>query len=336
MICLSCPHCGTALEFADDLEGTNTACYACRQPIQVPAAPPRSGPAVEPGAPSVPWPPPPATGAPPAGAPPAGAPPAAGAPLDDRWRENGAPGRPAARGYGRPPQSSGFRGGLMLPLGLVALVITLGIAGLMLSGGDVWIYVDNGGTEPLVVAIDGKDEATIGPGQFDKVKCPPGLRKLQVRSGDRVVYDAVKDLPKPDKIATNRRYLFNPDNHNRYRTYLVTYGSSPFEGLGKFLPKDLPVEDREGKLRDAYQKLLKEVELLPPDAWFEVPESAMVLTREPDSVVSKSSKETRRVLARVDPKDYATLAAARDHPNPTEADLMSLAEVVERVLETKP
>src|SRR5205085_4928414 len=38
MICLSCPHCASPLEFADELVGFETACYACANPIQVPTA----------------------------------------------------------------------------------------------------------------------------------------------------------------------------------------------------------------------------------------------------------------------------------------------------------
>jgi hypothetical protein len=215
------------------------------------------------------------------------------------------------------------------------VVVSVGVVGLLASGRDVWLYVDNGGNEPMIVTIDGKEEATIDPGAFALIKCQPGEKQIQVRCGDKVLFDGVKDLQKSNELATSRRYLFNPDGNNRYLIYTVKYGTSPLEGLFSDDEDALP-EDRPAAVRAAYQKLAGEAELLPPDPWFEVPRGAYVLTPAPEYVTTSGYTETRAVLTRVSPADYAFLAAAHDKKDPTEEDLGALDELLERVLDGEP
>jgi hypothetical protein len=219
-------------------------------------------------------------------------------------------------------------------LGL-AVIVTVGVVGLHMSGGNVWIYIDNGSQEPMVVSLDGKEEATVAPGCFETIKCTPGETRLVVRSGDQVLFDGIKDLQKPDKIATNRRYFFNPDNRNRYRTFIAKYGTSPVEGL--FGPDDeAPPGGQRDAVRFVYDKIAAEPELLPPEPWFEIPDGAYVLTPAPECVTTKGFTERRVILARVDPKDYSFIERARKNKNPTENDLKALTEVVDRILESEP
>jgi len=219
---------------------------------------------------------------------------------------------------------------------LMALaLVSVAAVGLLSCGRDVWIYVDNGGSEPMTVTVDGKEEATIAPGEFALIKCQPGEKQIQVRCGDKVLFDGVKDLQKSDTLATSRRYLFNPDSRNRYLTYSVQYGTSPLEGLFSEDEDELP-ENRHSAVRAAYQQMAAQTELLPPDPWFEVPRGAYVLTPAPEFVTTSSYTEKRTVLTRVDPKDYAFLAAAREKQDPTEEDLGALGEVLERVLDGEP
>src|SRR5262249_52288371 len=122
---------------------------------------------------------------------------------------------------------------------------------------------------------------------------------------------------------------------NRYRTYVVKYGSSPFEGLFKFREEGSSGTPQ-SQIRAAYKKLAAEPELLPPDAWFEVPRGAYVLQDAPQFVVTRGYTERRTVLAHVDPKDYAFIMAARENKDPSEDDLDELAEIVERVFDSTP
>jgi hypothetical protein len=217
------------------------------------------------------------------------------------------------------------------------MFVVLCVAGcvLLTSGRDVWLYVDNGGSEPMVVTIDGEEQAAIDPGGFALIKCEPGEKQIQVRSGDKILFDGVKDLKKSDRIGASRRYLFNPDGRNRYLTYTVHYGTDPLEALFGSQEDRLP-EAHRAAVRAAYQQMAGQVELLPADPWFEVPWAAYVLTPAPSSVVTSSYTEQRTVLARVDPRDYAFLAAARDKQDPTEEDLDALGEVLDRVFDGEP
>ena len=87
---------------------------------------------------------------------------------------------------------------------------------------------------------------------------------------------------------------------------------------------------------NAIFKLLAEVTPLPSSGWFEVPAGAYVLTPPPEVITTRNSMERRTVLTRVDPKDHATLEAARKNTNPTEKDVEALNEIVDRVLDSEP
>ena len=192
---------------------------------------------------------------------------------------------------------------------------------------EVWIWVDNAANKPLVVTMDGKVEATVEPGQFQIVKCLPGERQMEVRCGDKVVFAGSKNFEKPARI------LFNPDKRNRYVTFAVKYGSSPFEGM---TDRIIAAADREKQIRYKYEKLAAEVTPLPTSGWFEITDASYVLTSPPEFVTTRGSTEQRRVLTRIDPKDHAALEAARQKTNPTEKDLQALSELVERVLDSVP
>jgi hypothetical protein len=325
MICLSCPNCGSALEFADELAGFETACYACANPLKVPPAP------VHPVRPSDPEPQP-------------------GAPPSPQWSAESTADRlqpddssihsqdllSQYQSRRKPQRSYGILGfGMGTRFLLSAIIVAIGVAGLYLSGGGVDIYVDNGGEEPMVVTVDGKEEATIAPGQFAKIGCQPGERRLQVRCGEEIRFDGIKNLEKLDRLGANRRYFFNPDNRNRYRTYTIRYGSSPLEGLIQF-EQVRPVGEGRTAIRTACRELVAEAKLLPPESWFEVPDGAYVLTKAPDYVSTKRFTETRTVMTRVDPEDYAFIVKAGENKDPSEDDLKALIEVVDRVLESEP
>jgi hypothetical protein len=319
---MSCPNCGPALEFADDLTGFDTACYACANPIKVPAAPVGSDSPPDQGQKGI-------------------APQCSGAKTVDPWQPN----RSSALSDGlltyhrSRPEPRRFYGGFPFSLGsrllFVAVVVAIGVVGLYMSGGGVTIYIDNGGKEPMVVTVDDKEAATIAPGEFGKIDCQPGEKHFLVRCGQETLFDGIKDLKKPEKLASNRRYFFNPDNRNRYRTYTVKYGSSPLEGLIQF-ERGTPAGEQRRAIRDACRELVAEAKLLPPDPWFEVPDDASVLTKAPEYVSTKRFTETRTVMTRVDPQDYALIVKARENKDPSEDDLKALIEVVDRVLESEP
>ena len=222
------------------------------------------------------------------------------------------------------------RVGLMM--GLVCGGAGCGVLG---PDGNVWVYIDNAGKKPMVVAVDGNEEVTIASGEFEKLTLPPGEKRFHIQCGDKVVFDGTKDLQTSEHVGVGRRYLFNPDNRHRYVTYEVKYGSSPVEGLVKSWLEG-PPEDRQSARRSAYKKIAAQVKLLPADPWFEVPGGAYVLTPPPEVVMTRGYTERRTVMARVARKDFKFLESAAKNANPTEEDLDELEEVVERILSSDP
>src|SRR5690349_7420357 len=73
----------------------------------------------------------------------------------------------------------------ILRLGVMC-VLVLAAAGC--GGSGIGIWVDNGATDPIVVILEGQEEVTIAPGEFAKLGCEPGERRLQVKSGGKVLF----------------------------------------------------------------------------------------------------------------------------------------------------
>jgi hypothetical protein len=212
--------------------------------------------------------------------------------------------------------------GVLLSL---AVLLACGGAGCSMLGpdGNARIFIDNGSTEPMIVTVEGQEETTIAPGQFTKLTWSPGERRLHVRCGGRVLFDDTKTLE-------GRAYLFNPDNQNRYLVYTVKYGGNR---LAELFQRGM-AGDRQAQIRAAYQKLAKEVELLPSSPWCEMPSVQYILEKPPEFVVTRAgSTEKRKVLTRIGHKDYALLKTALAIEKPSEDDLEDLADLVDRVSE---
>jgi hypothetical protein len=213
--------------------------------------------------------------------------------------------------------------------GRLSLLVLLTLCGAGCST-DAVIHVDNGREQSMVLVVDGKEVATIPAGEAKFVRCPPGEKRLQVRCGEEVIFEETK------QVKEHGGYLLNPDDRHRYWTYTVKYGSSRFEGLVEAAVKSV-VDDQRNQTQIAYQELLSEVDLLPPDMWLEIPSGVRHVLREPpEMVLTKRGMEKHTVLWRMDPNDYTLLEAARQNHEPSEADLRALEEVIDRVFETAP
>jgi hypothetical protein len=194
-----------------------------------------------------------------------------------------------------------------------------------------WVYIDNAGNQPLVVSVDGKEAATIKPGEFAKLSYPPGEYRFHIRRGEEMVCDLTRKLEKSDRIGMGRKYLFNPDKNNRYQTYEAKYGVNRLEGV---MQAGLLGYQKDPQLRAqfAYKQLLKEIKLVPSDAWNEVTGTDYVLTSPPESMVSHGGTERRKVLDRIRIEDYDRLTAAAEKQNPTQADVDALGELIDDIL----
>jgi hypothetical protein len=194
-----------------------------------------------------------------------------------------------------------------------------------------WVYIDNASNQSLVVSVDGKEAATIGPGEFAKLSYPPGEYRFHIRRGEEVLCDLTQKLEKSDRIGMGRKYLFNPDKNNRYQTYDAKYGVNRFEGV---MQAGLLGYQKDPQLRAqfAYKQLLKEIKLVPSNAWNEVTGTDYVLTAPPESVVSHGGTTRKKVLDRIRVEDYDRLTAAAERTEPTQADVEALGALIDDIL----
>ena len=215
----------------------------------------------------------------------------------------------------------------------IALLL-LAAAGCNVKPSDVWVYVDNAGHLPLSVSVDGKPAATVAPGEFAKLAYPPGDYQFRITSGDEVLCDLPRKLEKSDRFGITRKYLFNPDKNNRYQSYTAKYGVNRLEGVMEASLLGYQ-KDPQLKRQFVYRKLLKEVKLLPADAWNDVSGIDYVLTPPPDKVMSKGTAR-RTVLWRLSPRTYDQLTSMGSIEKPTEEDLDSLEELLDGILSEAP
>jgi hypothetical protein len=170
------------------------------------------------------------------------------------------------------------------------------------SQSDAVIYVDNGGTEPVTVTVDGDEKPAVPPGQADSFPCRAGSIRIVATRGGQVVFDATKTIEPRGKVR--RKYLLNPEATNRYRNAEVFYGESYASRAPHYRP------NRDELLR----AFAEELSLVPPTDWVDVAPDD-VLEAPPKSVQGNISA-TRRVLTRVakEDADYVlkTIASWKD------------------------
>jgi hypothetical protein len=213
------------------------------------------------------------------------------------------------------------------------LVAAAGLAtGCSLPPMDAMIYVDNSTKELLVVFVDGKERAAIEPGLSTKLEYPPGEYHFLVKSGERVLLDEKKKFEPSDNFAACRRYLLNPDAATKYQIYVLQYGESR---LGDAMESGLLSMQKDPKARNQYlyNKLLKDITLLPEGAWKEIAGADFVLELPPNSVRSRTAIAKKKVLARISANDYSRVDLAMKREHPREKDVEALAELLDEILD---
>ncbi len=219
-----------------------------------------------------------------------------------------------------------------LHLSLVGLLLTA--SGCNFAPRDCLVLIDNAGSKPLVVQVDGKAAATIPAGEFAKLSYPPGAYQFRITSGDEVVCDLPRTLAKSDRFGVARKYLFNPDKNNRYQTYQAKYGASRLEGVMQASLISYQ-KDPQLKRQYVYRQLLKEIKLLPGDAWNDVSGIDHVLTPPPNHIMSRGTAR-RTVLARLDERSYERLKRMEKIDQPTDDDIDALDELLDEILSQAP
>jgi hypothetical protein len=297
MIHWSCPNCSRSLEFSEHLAGLSRTCPDCGETFLLPET------AVS-DRPHSPLGPPPRR-------------------MDLLAPPRSRPPSPALRSL--------ERYAWVLVLGGLFAVVVVCVLLYRAFSTDVMVYVDNGGNQALAVSIDGSERALIPPGTFAVVQCQSGDRHFQVKRKGETVLDQVKHLERPRKKSTGK-YLLNPEETRRYRTYEVEYGMSfQIPNLGF----DIPGADGDAWVKSKYQEVANKPKLVAAGPWAEIDDCDFILVKEPDQIEGMIH-ETRTVLARVDKNDFALIQEARRKTDPTAEDLDALVAAVNRVMQSTP
>jgi hypothetical protein len=220
------------------------------------------------------------------------------------------------------------------PKTLLALLLTAAAlcTGCSLPPMDAWVYVDNSTDEPLVVLVDGKEAARVKPGASKTLEYPPGEYRFVVKSGDEVLFDEKQKLDVADTFAPRRKYLLNPNGETRYQIYVLQYGGSR---LGDAMESGMLSMQKDPKVRNQYlyNKLLKDITLVPEGAWNEISGAEFVLELPPDVVRSRTAIAKKNVLAQISGEDYARVKMARKREHPREKDVEALADLLDEILD---
>jgi hypothetical protein len=221
---------------------------------------------------------------------------------------------------------------IRLTASLIAALLALGSIGCDVSSKHVWVYIDNSGDEPLVVTVDGKEATTVPPGECGELKKEPGEYRFVITRGSETLCDLSRKLEKSEKFGNARKYLFNPDKAFVYASYEVKYGGSRLDGV---MEAGLLSYQKDEKVRNKYiyGKLLKEITLVPTDAWNDITGVDYILAAPPETMLTRSGRSKRvTVLDRLERADYDRLSAAAKVESPTEADVDTLEELIDEVL----
>jgi hypothetical protein len=210
---------------------------------------------------------------------------------------------------------------------LVAAALSL--CGCNLQPMDVWVYVDNSGREPMVISVDGVEAITVPAGEVGELKFPPGEHHFLIRAGSETVCDLPRNLEASDRFGVPRKYLFDPLKNHRYQRYDAQYGESR---LGDLLEASLFSfqKDENAQRQYIYKQLLKDIDLVPSDAWNDVSGVDYVLEAPPESIYG-DGMEKRQVLDRIDAEFYERLTAAKEKTDPTDDDLDALSDLLDEV-----
>lgn len=219
---------------------------------------------------------------------------------------------------------------------LVLVVLTLLTCSVGCGTPAASVIIDNTSPSTMTVTIDGQQAARIDGHTFQTIRLMPGQYEMEVEVGGRRVFKGLRNIEESDTVLAGKMYLFNPTAKERYAVCKVIYGGSLLGDVTEDAFISL-AEHYKGEKVDEnkvqYYRIKKCAEPMPGGSWFELPGGINYILRDaPDSVYSKSSETSRRVLTRISKEDHSQLRKAHRIEEPTERDVHHLVDVTERVL----
>jgi len=215
------------------------------------------------------------------------------------------------------------------PLLAVALLSTVTLSACGLTPRNIWVYIDNAGSDVLEIHVDGQLAATVAPDEYSRLILPPGEHRFVVAAGSEQRYDFTKKLVPSDRLGVTRTYLFNPDQLVRYQIYAATSGKNRSQALteASLLTSQ---NDPQLKRQFTYRQLLDEIKLVPAGAWHDVTGIDDILASPPDEVTSQAAT-LRTALSRVPPRLAESLERLSTIENPTDDDIEALNDLLDNI-----
>ena len=228
-----------------------------------------------------------------------------------------------------------------------ATAVTWRIVGRWIVG-NVRVYVDNTGDQPLTVSLDSDVKATVAPGTFGVIKCRDGSHRLEVKRGGEVVFDETKDLSKPADKDKPTKYLINPGATGRYHKHSVQYGVAfmPW-GLANLKPiiqRLQPMIANDANLfpglreediqHDLFWACNSEVSLIEPAVWQDISKFDIVLERAPKQIKGEITGK-QEVFGRLSKADYDFIVLIRSNEKMTKPELANVVRALERIVQAE-
>lgn len=200
------------------------------------------------------------------------------------------------------------------------------------------VIIDNTSPSTMVVKVDGQQAARIDGHTFQTLRLMPGSYDMEIEVGGRRVFKGARVVEESDTFLAGKMYLFNPTSSDRYAVCKVVYGGSLLSDTTEDAFIKL-AENYKGEKVDEtklqYYRIKKCAEPMPGGSWFELPGGISYILRDaPETVYTRSTETTRRVLTRISKEEHRRLRQAHRVENPTQQDVYALAEVTERVLDS--
>jgi len=212
-------------------------------------------------------------------------------------------------------------------LAIALLSVTFSACGLTTR--NIWVYIDNAGSDVLEINVDGQLAATVAPNEYSRLILPPGEHRFIVAAGSEQRYDFTKKLVPSDRLGVTRTYLFNPDQLARYQVYAATYGKNRPQSLTEAGLLTFQ-NDPQLKRRFIYRQLLDEIQLVPSGAWHDVTGIDDVLAP-PSDAVARHAATLRTELSRVPPRLADSLERMSTIENPTDDDIEALNDLLDSI-----
>ncbi|MEM8946246.1 MAG: hypothetical protein AAGD11_13820 [Planctomycetota bacterium] len=200
------------------------------------------------------------------------------------------------------------------------------------------ITIDNTGTSPLIVKIDGKTAAKVAPHEFQRIRLAPGKYQVEVKSNGQRLFVGQRIVEGSGSALAAKNYVFNPRSNRGYAVCKVVYGSKAFSDLTDEAIVTLAEYQSGKKVNRAkleYMQVKRYAEPTSSTTWFALPSGVGYILNDPPQVAyTRGGSTSKRALTRISKADHAKLKKLHRIESPSAVDLDELKAVSGRALDS--